>query len=136
MLGLISGCCCHTHLDVQQVKGVTLKIRLTGRFWYLSEFPEFPIFPGNIVYCLESSSSDVTRVVKLKGQMKSELYTPLNSLQHRSVCACSPFFDGYTVHDDGVGHFDPLSDSGAVSDGRPLYGRLVGDLALSSDDAV
>lgn len=52
------------------------------------------------------------------------------------MCACSPFVDGDTVHDDGVGHSDPLSDGGAVPDGRPLYGRLVGDLALSSDDAV
>lgn len=52
------------------------------------------------------------------------------------VCVISPFFNGDSMHDDGVGDFDLLFDSGEVSDGRPLYGRLIGDLARRSDDAV
>lgn len=52
------------------------------------------------------------------------------------VCVFSPFLNGDTMHDDGVGDFDLLFDSGGVSDGRPLYGRLVGDLTPRSDDAI
>lgn len=33
------------------------------------------------------------------------------------VCVLSPFFNGDTMHDDGVGNFNLLFDSGGVSDG-------------------
>ncbi len=52
------------------------------------------------------------------------------------MCVFSPLLDGNVVHDDGVGDFDLLSDSGAVSDGGALYGGLVCYLALCSDDTV
>lgn len=52
------------------------------------------------------------------------------------VCVFSPFFDGDAMHDDGVGDFHLLFDSGGVSDGWPLYGRLIGDLTQRSNDAV
>lgn len=52
------------------------------------------------------------------------------------VCVLSPFFNGDTMHDDGVGNFNLLFDSGGVSDGWPLYGRLIGNLTQRADDAI
>lgn len=36
------------------------------------------------------------------------------------MCVFSPLLDGNPVHDDRVGDFDLLFDSGGVSDGGPL----------------
>lgn len=65
MLGLIPGCCCHTHLDVQQVKGVRLNIWLTGNVLVSSDslIPSFlaTLF-GKLKFRSEAKGADEIRV--------------------------------------------------------------------------